>query len=91
MYRTALCMLCVLLTVVCTRAAAVQEAMWLTPCGSTWWSLLLWACVRTIPDSLVQKIWSKSPVCVSRSVYSVLLPRAARSKVVEERDFARFM
>ena len=66
-------MLCVLLTVICARAAAAQEAMVLTPGGSTWCSLLPWACVGIAADGLVQKSRSKSAVGGSRSVYSVLL------------------
>ena len=77
MYRTALCMLCVLLTVVCACVAAVQEAMVPTPGGSTWCSLLPWACVGIAADGLVQKSRSKSAVGGSRSVYSVLLLRPA--------------
>ena len=78
MSRSAFYMLCVLLTVVCACVAAVQEAMVPTPGGSTWCSLLPWACVAIAPDDLVQKTRSRLAVGGSRSVYSVLLPRATQ-------------
>ena len=55
MPRTASSMPCLLLTVVCTRAAAVQEASCATYCGFSWRLLLSWACVGIIPHGLVQQ------------------------------------
>ena len=55
MPRSASSMPCLLLTVVCTRAAAVQEASCATSCGFSWRLLLSWACVGIIPHGLVQQ------------------------------------
>jgi hypothetical protein len=53
-------MLCLLLTVVCTRAAAVQEASCATSCGFSWRLLLSWAWAVIIPDGLVQQAARRS-------------------------------
>ena len=55
MPRSASSMLCLLLTVVCARAAAVQEVSCATSCGFSWRLLLSWAWAVIIPDGLVQQ------------------------------------
>ena len=55
MPRSTSTMLCLLLTVVRTRAAAVQEASRATSCGFSWRLLLSWAWVGIILNGLVQQ------------------------------------
>ena len=55
MSRSASSMLCLLLTVVCTCAAAVQETSCATSCGISLRLLLSQACVGIMPDDLVQQ------------------------------------
>ena len=55
MPRSASSMLCLLLTVVCTRAAAVQEKSCATVCGFSWLLLLPWGSVTIMTNDLVQQ------------------------------------
>ena len=55
MPRSTSTMLCLLLTVVGTRAAAVQEASRATSCGFSWRLLLSWAWMGVMAEGLVQQ------------------------------------